>query len=120
LRIHGYQVSPQEFGKLGVYGTDAAEIRKLIEDDSRLGETLHPELPYVKAEVIWAVRREMARTIEDVLARRTRALFLNARAALKMAPTVAHLMAPELGWDDAAQTRQLTAFREIAANYLLH
>jgi glycerol-3-phosphate dehydrogenase len=120
LRIHGYQASPQEFGKLGVYGTDAAEIRKLIEDDSRLGETLHPELPYVKAEVIWAVRREMARTIEDVLARRTRALFLNARAALKMAPTVAHLMAPELGWDDAAKTRQLTAFREIAANYLLH
>jgi glycerol-3-phosphate dehydrogenase len=120
LRIHGYQVSPQEFGKLGVYGTDAAEIRKLIEYDPRLGDTLHRELPYVKAEVIWAVRHEMARTIEDVLARRTRALFLNARAALEMAPIVADLMATELGWDDTVKTKQLAAFREVAANYVLH
>jgi glycerol-3-phosphate dehydrogenase len=119
LRIHGYHAPPQEFRKLGVYGTDATEIRKLIDDDPRLGEALHPELPYVKAEVIWAVRHEMARTIEDVLARRTRALFLNARAAIVMAPTVADLMAPELGWDGSARTKQLAAFREVAANYVL-
>jgi glycerol-3-phosphate dehydrogenase len=74
----------------------------------------------VKAEVIWAVRHEMARTIEDVLARRTRALFLNARAALEMAPIVADLMATELGWDDTVKTKQLAAFREVAANYVLH
>ena len=62
----------------------------------------------------------MARTVEDVLARRTRALFLNARAALDMAPAVAELMALELGWDEGTRTKQLAAFREIASNYVLY
>jgi glycerol-3-phosphate dehydrogenase len=61
----------------------------------------------------------MARTIEDVLARRTRALFLNARAAQEMAPAVADLMAKELGWNEAEQSRQLAAFHELASNYVL-
>ncbi len=106
-------------GSLAVYGSDACEIRKLIENDPALGHRLHADLPYVKAEVIWGVRNEMARTVEDILARRTRALFLNARAALDMAPTVADLMAPELGWDDLAQAKQLAAFRDVASNYIL-
>jgi glycerol-3-phosphate dehydrogenase len=62
----------------------------------------------------------MARTVEDVLARRTRALFLNARAAVEMAPVVAELMASELGWAEVARTKQLAAFRDVASNYLLH
>jgi glycerol-3-phosphate dehydrogenase len=74
----------------------------------------------VKAEVIWAIRQEMARTLEDVLARRTRALFLNARAALAMAPAVAELMASELDWDKVTHAKQLAAFREVASNYVLH
>jgi glycerol-3-phosphate dehydrogenase len=119
LRIHGYHASPQELGTLAVYGTDAAEIRKLIDDNPRLGDTLHRELPYVKAEVVWAVRHEMARTIEDVLARRTRALFLNARAALEMAPVVADLMMPDLGWNHATKAKHLSQFREVAANFLV-
>jgi len=61
----------------------------------------------------------MARTIEDVLARRMRALFLNARAALEMAPAVAELMAGELGWDETSTTKQLADFRAIARNYVL-
>ena len=65
--------------------------------DKRLGERLHPALPYIAAEVIWGVREEMARTVDDMLSRRTRALFLNARAAIEMAPAVAKLMAQELG-----------------------
>jgi len=69
--------------------------------------------------VVWAARHEMARTVEDTLARRTRALFLNARAALEMAPAVADLMAPELGWDKAAQAKQLASFREVASNFAL-
>ena len=105
---------------MAVYGTDAREIRELIETDPGLGEPLHGALPYLKAEVIWAARHEMARTVEDVLARRTRALFLNARAALEMAPAVADLMAAELKWDDITRTKQLTAFRSVASNYLLH
>jgi glycerol-3-phosphate dehydrogenase len=120
LKIHGFHVSSKDFGALAAYGSDALEIRKLIENDPRLAEQLHPELPYVKAEVIWAVRHEMARTVEDILARRTRALFLNARAAIEMARAVADLMAPELQWDAAAQSKQLAAFREVANNYVLH
>ena len=120
LRIHGSHTSPKDFGALSIYGLDARGIHELIENDSRLGEQLHPDLPYVKAEVVWAVRQEMARSIEDVLARRTRALFLNARAALDMAPSVADLIAPELHWDVAAKSKQLAAFREVAINYTLH
>jgi glycerol-3-phosphate dehydrogenase len=86
LNIHGYTPNAEQFGPLSFYGTDAAEIRKLIDADPTLGEKLDPELPYVAAEIVWAAREEMARTLEDVLARRTRALFLNSKAALRMAP----------------------------------
>jgi glycerol-3-phosphate dehydrogenase len=120
LRIHGYHDATTQFGSLGVYGSDAYEIHKLIEANPGLSEPLHAALPYVKAEVVWAARHEMARTVEDTLARRTRALFLNARAALAMAPAVADLMAAELGWDEATRTKQLAAFREVASNYVLH
>ncbi len=119
LHIHGYQIPAEEAGSLAVYGSDASEIRKLIEDNLAMSQTLHVDLPYLKAEVIWAVRNEMARTVEDILARRTRALFLNARAAIAMAPAVAELMALELGWDDATRTKQLSLFHDVASNYML-
>jgi glycerol-3-phosphate dehydrogenase len=120
LRIHGFHETAQELGSLAVYGSDAGEIRKLIEADPTLGEPLHAALPCVKAEVIWAARHEMARTVEDALARRTRALFLNARAALAMAPVAADLMASELGWNEVTRAKHLSAFRDVASNYLLH
>ncbi len=120
LHIHGFHNDAKQLGSLAVYGSDAHEIRKLIETDARLGEPLHAALPYLKAEVIWAARHEMACTEEDALARRTRALFLNAHAALDMAPTVADLMALELGWDESTRTKHLTSFREVASNYVLH
>jgi glycerol-3-phosphate dehydrogenase len=119
LHIHGYETAAKASGPLAVYGSDAYEIRKLIENDPPLGQRLNADLPCVKAEVVWAVRNEMARTVEDILARRTRALFLNARAALDMAPTVADLMAPELGWDNLTQAKQLSRFRDVASNYIL-
>jgi glycerol-3-phosphate dehydrogenase len=118
LKIHGYHENAKEFGHLSIYGSDAAEIGKLARSDAKLGEQLHPALPYIKAEVIWAVRQEMARTIEDVLARRTRALFLHAGAALEMSSSVAQLMAPELGWDASSQAQQIASFHRIASNYL--
>ncbi len=120
LHIHGFHDAAKRFDSLAVYGSDAYRIRQLIETDPELSDPLHASLPYVKAEVIWAARHEMARTVEDVLARRTRALFLNARAALEMAPAVADLMTSELGWDEVTRTRQLAAFRDVASNYLLH
>jgi len=120
LHVHGFHSAAKQLGSLAVYGSDAKEIHNLIEADARLSEPLHTALPYVKAEVIWAARHEMARTVEDTLARRTRALFLNARAALAMAPAVADLMAAELGWDEATRTKQLAGFRDVASNYVLH
>jgi glycerol-3-phosphate dehydrogenase len=127
LHIHGFTEVAKNEKKTRRKNSDRwlstvrmrCEIRKLIETDAGLGEPLHAALPYVKAEVIWAARHEMARTVEDTLARRTRALFLNARAALAMAPAVADLMASELGWDEVTRTKQLAAFRDVASNYLL-
>jgi glycerol-3-phosphate dehydrogenase len=119
LRIHAHAESTKAPDPLAVYGADKARIQTLIADRLELGERLHCDLPYLKAEVVWAAREEMARTVEDVLARRTRALFLNARAALEMAPTVAELMAVELGWNEAEKQTQLAGFRAVAANYVL-
>ena len=80
---------------------------------------LHPALPYTGAQVVWAARVEMARTVEDVLARRTRALFLNARAAIDMAAETARLLARELGRDEAWQSEQVRAFHMLADGYLV-
>jgi glycerol-3-phosphate dehydrogenase len=112
LPIHGYHPDSAQFGSLAVYGADAPKIEAL-----GAPARLHPALPYIEAEVIWAARAEMARTVEDVLARRTRALFLNARAAIAMAPRVAELLARELGRDESWQRAQVACFGEVAARY---
>ena len=119
LPIHGSEIPTAALGHLAVYGSDALAIRGLNHTDSRLRERLHPALPYTGAEVIWAVRHEMARTVEDVLARRTRALFLNARAAQQMAPRVAELMAYELQFDEAWQHLEIERFQTLADGYLV-
>jgi glycerol-3-phosphate dehydrogenase len=119
LNIHGYHPNAANFGSLSFYGSDAVAIQKLITDDSSLSRQLDSQLPYLEAEVVWAVRQEMARTVEDVLARRTRALFLNAKAALRMAPRVASILAKELGKDENWQADQITAFNQTASGYLV-
>jgi len=116
LRIHGYAANSAELGSLEVYGSDAEAIRTLAQEPA-LGAQLHPALPYLAAEVVWAVRAEMARTVEDVLARHTRALFLNAEAAIAMAEPVARLLAAELGRDDAWVAAQVKEFVELAQQY---
>ena len=119
LKLHGWTSSPMsEEESEQVYGTDISQIRFLGEEDPRLNERLHPQLPYRKREVIWAVRHEQARTVEDVLARRTRALFLNARAAMEAAPEVSQIVARELGRDDASRERDLARFLQIARGYV--
>lgn len=118
LRIHGY--SPDDpFQPLGVYGADAAHITALAAANPELAIQLHPALPYTAAEVVWAAREEQARSVEDVLARRTRALFLNAQAAIAMAPEVARLLAIELGRDEAWASAQVISFNGLAAQYTL-
>jgi glycerol-3-phosphate dehydrogenase len=119
LRIHGYHQTAEEFGALSVYGADAPAVQDLARADPALSERLDPSLPYTGALVVWAVRAEMARTVEDVLARRCRALFLNAVAAARMAPAVASLMARELGRDETWELREIAAFETLARQYRL-
>jgi glycerol-3-phosphate dehydrogenase len=116
LRIHGYLKYADTLDDLAVYGTDAKAIRELAQD-TKLAARLHPDLPYIAAEVVWAARAEMARTVEDVLARHTRALFLNAAAATEMAEPVARLLAAELGHDEAWIAVQVKEFRALAEQY---
>jgi glycerol-3-phosphate dehydrogenase len=118
LKIHGYK-QEESLTSLGVYGSDGDVILAMAAADKRLGAQLHPALPYIAAEVIWGVREEMARTLDDMLSRRTRALFLNARAAIEMAPAVAALMAQELGAGQDWIDQQLREFNDLAAKYLL-
>ncbi|MBV8809662.1 MAG: FAD-dependent oxidoreductase, partial [Acidobacteriaceae bacterium] len=101
-----------------VYGADLPLLHSLAEEDPDLDKYLHPELPFRKAEVVWAARYEMARTVEDVLARRTRALFLNARASIEAAPETVRLLAKELGRSEEWQEEQLSRFRTLAAQYV--
>ena len=119
LPIHGAHPHPEQLGSLAVYGADAEPLRALTHAHPELARQLHPDLPYLAAEVVWAARAEMARTVEDVLARRTRALFLNAHAAIQMAPAVASLLAQELGHDDAWARNQVTGFQSLASQYTL-
>jgi len=118
LRIHGYHQHAEKFGSLDVYGADAPALEDLMRDTPLLQTQLHDDLPYRAGEVVWAVRYEMARTVEDVLSRRTRALLLDARAAIDMAPAVATLMAAELGHDATWEREQVEAFTALAGTYL--
>lgn len=118
LKIHGHKKTKKQASHLSLYGSDALLIQRLAAEVPELGQKLHDEFPNIKAEVIWAVRHEMAMTIEDVLARRLRILFLNALVAIEMAPVVAHLMAVELNYDEAWETAQIKGFKELALNYL--
>jgi len=119
LHIHGFHPHAEKFGSLSYYGSDAPAIQALMRSEPALAQPLSTALPYVGAEVVWAARHEMARTVEDVLCRRTRALFLNSRAAIAAAPKVASLMARELGQDSGWQTKQLAEFQRIASHFSL-
>ena len=119
LRIHGYHEDAEQFGDLGYYGSDAPAIWELMESEPDMAFRLHESLPICGAQVVWAVRHEMARTLDDVLSRRTRALPLNARAAVEMAPAVARLMAAELGKDAGWEAAEVKAFRAVAAGYFV-
>jgi glycerol-3-phosphate dehydrogenase len=88
-------------------------------EQASLAEALHPDLPYIGAEIKWAVRHEMSRTLDDALARRTRALLLNARAAVAIAPRVASIMAAELGRDERWIAQQVAGFTALAEQYTL-
>ena len=117
LHIHGWQEGIEN-GPWGVYGSDSGRLAELAGQEPSGSDLLHPRLPYRVCQVAWAVRNEYARTVEDVLSRRTRALLLDAAASMELAPRVARLMAAELGCDDGWQQRQVCAFLSLARGYL--
>ncbi|WP_310143410.1 glycerol-3-phosphate dehydrogenase/oxidase [Pedobacter africanus] len=119
VKIHGY-VAEMLTGDLGLYGADAEGIRQLISTHPELDIRLDPDFKYLKAEVVWMVRNEMVRTIEDVLSRRMRLLFLDAKGALALAPAVARVMAEELGKGEDWVEAQIEAFTALVAQYLLY
>jgi glycerol-3-phosphate dehydrogenase len=97
------------------YGTEGAEVEALVDQEPALGEPLVPGLPYLKAEAVHAVRREMARTLDDVLSRRTRARLLARDDSAAAAEDTAALVGRELGWDDAERARQVKEYRAAVA-----
>jgi glycerol-3-phosphate dehydrogenase len=118
LRLHGYDNHILYGSEFSAYGSDAVFIRQMIADDSSMGERIHPLHNYCKAELVWAVSNEMAMTVEDILARRSRMLFVDARAAIASAEPVSTLMAEQLGMDAAWKEDQVKRFQEMAEQYL--
>ncbi|MBC2593587.1 glycerol-3-phosphate dehydrogenase/oxidase [Ruficoccus amylovorans] len=118
MHIHGWTRATSDKPNLALYGSDALKIEDLMKENPALKEPLHADLPYQRGEVVWQVREEMARTVEDVLARRTRSLLLNARVSIEVAPVVAALMAKELGKDEAWEKAQVEAYTELAKGYI--
>jgi glycerol-3-phosphate dehydrogenase len=118
MQIHGWTRARIREKNLQPYGSDAVRISELMKATPSLAQKLHPSLPYQQGEVVWQVRHEMARSVEDVLARRTRALILDARASIEAAPLVARLAAAELGHDAAWRARQVADYTALARGYV--
>jgi len=104
---------------LRTYGADAAEILAIGRTRPDLSRPLHPRLPYTGAELLYAAREEMARSVEDALSRRTRCLLLGAAAAAEVAPRAAEILGEELRWDAARRAREVESFRRLAEGYRL-
>ena len=118
LKIHSSEISTSE-SHLKIYGTDRVFIEELVKENPEWNAKLHPHFPNIKAEVIWAVRNEMAYTVEDVLARRLRILFVDVRAAIEMSREVARLMAAESNKSEEWIDDQVNEFKLIASQYIL-
>jgi glycerol-3-phosphate dehydrogenase len=118
LPIHGYKEENDYSAPFYYYGSDTPFIESLIKNNPELNTLIHPALPYVKAEIVWAVQQEMCMTVEDALARRTRALLLDAKAAIESAAMVAELIAVENGKNDMWIKKETDHFKLTANNYL--
>lgn len=119
LKVHGWRPNPDLSDHMYVYGSDEPAILEMIKSNPAYGERLSDKYGYTVAEVVWAVREEMARTVEDVLARRVRMLFVDAREAQKAARRVAEIMAAECGHDEAWIDAQVEAFAKVSNNYVV-
>jgi glycerol-3-phosphate dehydrogenase len=118
LPVYGFSTDHQENDRFRIYGVYAREIKTMIAQQCPGSQVLHPRLPYTRAEIIWMCRNEMPLKLEDVLARRTRALLLDARASREMAPEVAIIMAQELNFDKDWIKDQIEEYNRLAENYI--
>jgi glycerol-3-phosphate dehydrogenase len=119
LKLHGFQEGLDPSHHFSTYGSFGKEIKALARQKKEWAAILHPHLPYTAAEVIWGVRNEMARTLEDLLSRRTRALLLDAKASIAMAPEIAKLMAKELNKTATWEKKQIAEYTQLANHYLV-
>lgn len=119
LKLHGYAENVDDSTWDYVYGSDANKIHNIIKNDKTAGELLHKNFTFQVAHVLWAIREEMAQTVEDVLARRVRALFLDAKAAIEMAPKVAQIIAKEMNLSSEWEQEQVKKFTELARCYIV-
>lgn len=118
LPIHGFRMDIDPYtDQMAPYGINKEDILLIGEEEDNMAGFISGKLGILKSQVAWAVRKEMARTVEDVLARRTRALFLDARESIRIAPEVASVMAKELKQDEAWINSQVRAFELVAKNY---
>jgi glycerol-3-phosphate dehydrogenase len=119
MALHGYVKNVNFEDPLYFYGSDRVNLADLISQNPSWREKIMVDTPYIKAQVIFSIRYEMAVTIEDFLARRVRALLLDARKSIEMAPEVAFLMAKELGYDQKWVDNQVEEYRKLAEGYIL-
>ncbi len=119
LHIHGYTENIDDNDPLKFYGSDSVKIKNMMDAEPELKELISKSLNITAAQVAWAFRHEMARNVEDVLARRTRALFLDAAESIRMAPAVAKILSKENNYDKAWEEAQITEFTQLAKKYLI-
>ncbi len=118
LKLRGYTSSLKYGDKFSSYGSDAVFIQEMINQHPELAKPIHPKYDYCEAELEFSVRNEMAVTVEDILARRSRLLFVDAQAAIEAAPVVAHQMAKLLKEDEQWEEEQVFSFLAVANGYL--
>ena len=119
LKIHGWRPNPDLASHYYIYGSDEPALHQLEQENSKYQEKISSHFDYTYGEVAWAVRYEMARTLDDVLARRVRLLYIDAKEALRVAPAVAQFMASELNKPNSWVEEQVATFTAIAKNYIV-
>jgi glycerol-3-phosphate dehydrogenase len=118
LKIHGHKENVDYENPFYFYGSDEKGVLEIAKEGS-MKEYISTKLQVINAQVVWAVKHEMARNIEDFLARRTRCQLLDAKESIKMAPQVAKIMANELGKDEAWELDQVSDYIEVTSQYIL-
>ncbi|MDD4489079.1 MAG: glycerol-3-phosphate dehydrogenase/oxidase [Paludibacter sp.] len=120
MKVHGYKKTKDRSNWMYVYGSDQDDILKLEKENPAYAQKLDPEFDFKVSQVIWAIRQEMAITLDDVLARRVRLLCLDARKSIEIAEKVARIMAAELSESDEWVEKQVAEFTDIAMGYVLN